>query len=145
MPLDTVSRAKPGVVTWSERYSVGIVEIDAQHQKWIEMINELYNAMKQGRGRTVLEHLLQDMDSYAKFHLAFEEGVLRMHAYADIAQHKVEHLRMTQQIQALQREFRSNKEILPADMLMILQDWLLKHILQTDKKYSDHLRSSGAR
>lgn len=38
------------LIQWNESLSVGVVEIDRQHRKLVELINDLNNAMRQGKG-----------------------------------------------------------------------------------------------
>ncbi|MGI6102630.1 MAG: hypothetical protein ACOYET_09155 [Bacillota bacterium] len=39
------------LIQWSDELSVGVRELDAQHQRLIQMINELNEAMLQGKAR----------------------------------------------------------------------------------------------
>jgi hemerythrin len=38
------------LIQWNDGLSVNVVEIDRQHQKLIGMINDLNDAMRQGKG-----------------------------------------------------------------------------------------------
>ena len=40
------------IMTWTPALSVGIDSLDAQHKKWIDTLNQLFDAMK--RGQTML-------------------------------------------------------------------------------------------
>ncbi|NJM14282.1 MAG: hypothetical protein HC896_01855 [Bacteroidales bacterium] len=40
------------LITWNEKYSVGIKEIDNQHVNLVNIINELHDAMLKGKGKT---------------------------------------------------------------------------------------------
>ena len=42
------------LLTWQDKYSVGIAQIDDQHKQLIIMINELNDAMLAGKGKDVL-------------------------------------------------------------------------------------------
>ncbi len=39
------------LVTWSDKYSVNNFLMDSQHKKLVALINELYTAMKEGKGK----------------------------------------------------------------------------------------------
>ena len=41
------------IVTWNDSLSVNVTEIDEQHKKLVSMINELNEAMQQGKGKEV--------------------------------------------------------------------------------------------
>jgi hemerythrin len=42
------------LIQWNDSLSVNVVEIDKQHQKLVRMINELNDAMRQGKGKEAL-------------------------------------------------------------------------------------------
>ncbi len=39
------------LINWDNTLSVNVAEIDGQHHKLVEMINELHDAMRQGKSR----------------------------------------------------------------------------------------------
>ena len=47
------------MITWSDNLSVNVGEIDMQHKKLVVMINELYDAMKIGKGKETVQKELQ--------------------------------------------------------------------------------------
>ena len=61
-------------ITWDESFSVNNEEIDNQHQKWIEIINELHDALiNEKEFGNIIEESLEAMVKYAQFHFSFEE------------------------------------------------------------------------
>ena len=42
------------MIQWNSSLIVNIAEIDRQHQKLIQMINDLVGAMRQGKGKDIL-------------------------------------------------------------------------------------------
>lgn len=52
------------LIQWSDSLSVNIAEIDAQHKRLVAMINDLNEAMKQGRGRDVIVRIVDGLVSY---------------------------------------------------------------------------------
>ena len=61
------------LMKWDESFSVGVKEIDAQHQKLVAMINELHAAMKEGKVHDVLGEIISGMAKYTIFHFETEE------------------------------------------------------------------------
>ena len=41
------------LIQWNDSLKVGVAEIDKQHQKLVDMINDLHDAMRQGQGNAV--------------------------------------------------------------------------------------------
>ena len=61
------------LIKWNDSFSVGVVEIDLQHQKLVALINDLNEAMLQARGKTVLTRILNELVSYTVVHFGTEE------------------------------------------------------------------------
>ncbi len=128
---------------WEAKYSVNIKEIDEQHKKLIGIINDLHDAMSKGKSNDVLSKVLQDLIDYTRVHFANEERIMNMHGYPDYAVHKAVHEDLVRQVTKFDKEFREGKFGLSIQMMNFLKDWLSKHILETDKKYSPFLNSKG--
>ena len=64
-------------ITWSDNLSVNIKEIDTEHKKLINMINELHSAMGSGKGREAMERSLPGLVDYTKTHFAYEEKLFQ--------------------------------------------------------------------
>ena len=41
------------LINWNDSFSVNVAVIDQQHKKLVDMINDLNDAMKQGKGKDV--------------------------------------------------------------------------------------------
>gem|GEM_PF-3156184 len=50
---------------WDKNFSVNHATMDADHQKLINNISSLHEAMKAGQSRVVLAKLVQDVNQYA--------------------------------------------------------------------------------
>ncbi|MFH7320684.1 bacteriohemerythrin [Desulfurivibrio sp. D14AmB] len=131
--------------SWKEEYSVNIKEIDDQHKELVAMINELHEAMMQQRAKDVLGKILNKLVAYCAGHFATEERLMQANGYPDYAAHKVKHDKMTAKVLALQSDLKANKLNLTVEVSQFLRDWLDKHILGTDKKYSAHLNAKGVK
>ncbi|MFU8818504.1 MAG: bacteriohemerythrin [Desulfurivibrio sp.] len=131
--------------TWKEEYSVNIKEIDDQHKELVAMINELHEAMMQQRAKDVLGKILNKLVSYCAGHFATEERLMQTHGYPEYAGHKAKHDKMTAKVLALQNDLKANKLNLTTEVSQFLRDWLDKHILGTDKKYSTHFNTRGVK
>lgn len=127
------------LIQWNDEYSVRVKEIDQQHMKLVELINELHRAMKEARGKEVVGKILTDLISYTKFHFTAEERLMKLNNYPDYLNHKLEHENLTQKVLAYRDQYAEGKLSLPIEVIQFLKDWLLKHILGSDKKYSPYL------
>lgn len=128
---------------WSDKYSVGIDTFDQQHKQLIKLLNELHDAMMQGKGKEVLGSILDGLVSYTKVHFQSEEKVMTRFAYADLYNHKEEHKKLTDQVIEFQTKFNSGQAVMSVPLMQFLKDWLTHHILETDKHYGPFLKQHG--
>lgn len=128
---------------WSDIYSVKIGIVDGQHKKLVDIINRLHDAMREGQARERLGQILSDLIQYTQFHFSTEEKLMESRGYPDYVQHKVEHDRLASTVLDLQRKFQKNEIGLTVDVMQFLKDWLVKHILGSDKKYAPFLNAHG--
>jgi hemerythrin len=131
------------LITWNDNYSVKIKQIDDQHKKLINMLNELHDAMKVGKGKEVLEKILAGLIQYTVTHFAEEERLMKLHNYPDYVQHKKEHNLLMIQVNDVQKQYREGNAVLSQAVMTFLKDWLQNHIQGTDKKYAPFLNSKG--
>ncbi len=130
---------------WSEAYSVKVGIIDTQHKKLVDLINELHQAMISRKGKEHLGTILSSLVKYTQAHFKAEEGILQSNQYPELANQQTEHDRFTHTVLEFQCKFQKNEIGLTIEVMDFLKDWLSKHILGTDKKYSPYLNARGVR
>ncbi len=128
---------------WSEKYSVGIRAIDAQHRQLVELLNGLHDEMLAGKGSQVIGRILDALLDYSNSHFVDEESLMAEYQYPTLAQHREEHTQLTEQVIEFQERMRKGEIVLSVPVLQFLKDWLTHHILQTDMMYSPFLRARG--
>jgi len=128
---------------WKSEYSVGIREIDEQHKKLVKLIHDLDAAMQKGQGKQSLGTLLKELIGYTGNHFAAEERLMKTYAYPEYEAHKEKHEKMTQKVLDIQRQHAEGRVTITLEVMQFLENWLDKHILGTDQKYSSFLRSHG--
>ncbi|WP_457574094.1 bacteriohemerythrin [Desulfolithobacter sp.] len=133
---------KDAIFSWSSGLSVGIETIDNQHKKLIDLINRLYRAVLGNENRTVSGEILDELINYAATHFQTEERLFDQYGYGETEQHKKVHKKLVEQVLEFQQQFNAGAE-LDMSLLEFLKDWLINHIMQTDKRYSSFLRQHG--
>lgn len=131
------------LLNWTSSYSVNVKEIDLQHQKLVNLINLLHDAMKSGKGKEVMGQALNDLVSYTKFHFKYEEDLFQKTMYPDTMIHKRQHQDLVKQVSDFVKQFQTGEKLLTMDLMNFLKKWLTDHIVGTDKKYSAHFNSKG--
>jgi len=132
-------------IPWSEKYSVGIVELDAQHRRLFELYNQLIEAMYRGESLKVLQDALNSLIEYVVVHFTTEEQYMQKYAYPEFDKHKKAHIFLRDKTLQIHRNFSEGKPVLTAEVITFLRNWLKDHVMNMDKKYSKHLKKMGAR
>lgn len=130
------------LIEWRDNLSVNIREVDVQHKKLIAMLNELHDAMMKGKGREVLNNILNGMAEYTVTHFATEERLMREYNYPGYVKHKYEHDQFVKKVYEF-KEKLGKGQISTIEVLNYLSNWLKTHILGSDKKIGEYLTARG--
>ena len=131
------------LVNWSVQLSVNIRQIDEQHKKLVSMLNELHDAMLNGKGRDVLSQILDGLAEYTVTHFATEENLMKKYNYPGYVNHKTEHDRFVEKVSEFKEKLSQGQLTLTMEVLNFLKDWLTSHIMGSDKKYGPFLNERG--
>ena len=129
------------LIVWNDDYSVQIQEFDVQHQRLISLLNELHQAMLEGKNKVLVSRILNDLVDSTRRHFAAEERRMQEAAYPDFLSHKMEHYKLKHQVTDFLEEFDAGDGAISVQMMDFLKDWLVRHINGADKKYTPHLRA----
>ena len=125
-----------GKMDWDETLSVKVAEIDEQHRRWIEIINELHGALlSKDSGGKLTERILGEMLDYASFHFVFEEDYLRKIGFPELGAHRQLHQSFLNAITEKFQEEKRGELVLNTEVMRLLIDWLRDHIINEDRKY----------
>jgi hemerythrin len=131
------------LITWNDSYSVKIKQFDDQHKKLVQMVNELHDAMKVGKGKEVLGKVLDSLIQYTGTHFSDEEKLMVQHKFPEYETHKKEHNKLVLQVLDVQKQFHAGSLTITQPVMTFLKDWLQKHIQGEDKKYGIFLNGKG--
>jgi hemerythrin-like metal-binding protein len=133
------------LITWDlSVYSVGIKEIDRQHGILVELINRLDYGLKHKIGKETMEDIVNYLVDYTVFHFGYEEKLLAEHGWPELAQHKAIHEAFVNKVASYQSQLKSRDVVeIATSILEFLKDWLMDHILKTDKQYGAVLNAKG--
>ena len=136
------------VMRWTEKMSVGVPELDADHKELIKVINQLEeNSGAAARG-TAIRQCLFALLRYAEYHFAREEKVLAACHYPGVRKQKLEHRDFVARMNQMHHRFDDNPDdaaaVVNDELLGFLRDWLNHHILIEDMAYRAHAERSPA-
>jgi len=131
------------IMKWTDDLSVGVMEIDDQHKKLVDLINTLHDAMKAKQGKLVLEATIQELAAYTVYHFQNEEKYMQQFRYPGYLSHKAEQDAFVKKVTDFQKDYANNRLGLTIDLMNFLRDWVANHIKETDKRYSPLFNKNG--
>ena len=131
------------LITWKNDYSVNIAIIDQQHKKLVELINELHDAMLNKQTKETTGIIIDELIKYTDSHFSTEEKYFEQFNYPDTVNHKRVHNNFVNKVVSFKKDFENGKVLISMEIINYLKEWLLKHILVTDKKYTNFLNNHG--
>lgn len=132
------------LMTWGPMLELGFGDIDVQHRKLVDLVNELDEAMRAGRGQDVADMVLDDLIHYTIHHFAFEEKLMDQYAIATAPAHKTEHKKLVADVNTFKARFDKASAAVTTELMTFLRSWLSDHILKTDKALAKELLAKGA-
>ena len=133
------------LLTWNEKYSVGVHALDAQHTGLFNVLNDLHAAMMKGEARTLTGPLLKKLVEYTGTHFAAEEQMMARTNYPGLAEHRAQHVELVKQVKGYVERWDRGEITLNLHLLNFLRDWLTNHIQKTDHQFGPWLNEHGVK
>lgn len=133
-------------IPWREEYSVNVKEIDDQHKYFIELLNELYGAVINKISVEEIQEIFTKLDAYATLHFGTEEKYFDLFHYELADEHKKEHKKLLEQAEEFKKHCQNNPEKIydiVDELFEFLENWLVDHLANQDKKYMECFKKNG--
>ena len=124
------------LIEWRQEFSVGIDDVDHEHQELIAMINELYERLHGGRVEKVqVSEVLGEIHAKIAAHFALEEYIMQQARYDHYAEHKAEHDLLLDDIGDIMERFEADAYFnYDAVLGEHLRDWFTVHFRTRDAR-----------
>ncbi len=131
---------KKPILEWTPALSVGVDEIDAQHQELFRRAARLLEGIREGQPEE-LGQLVDFLYEYAVEHFGAEEEHMRRTAFPGYARHKAEHDRFISDLLQLAREHERSGAgaFMALKVSHWLGQWLRDHVSGTDAELGKFL------
>ena len=131
-------------VQWTPDLAVGHAEIDSQHKELFVKVNDLIEAMREGKGRDEVEKTLAFLEKYVVHHFGTEERLMLRSGYPEYAVHKSQHTELVGDIGVWKTKLESGATLAATiELQRRLTEWLRTHIGRTDKALATFLRTAS--
>ena len=132
-------------LVWRDEYSVGVKELDVQHQIIIQFINELNDTERLRNAPDEVDRILDRLTEYVITHFALEEEYMERFDYEALEDHLEKHIHYIETIADLTQDQVDQKDKVYEELMGFLNQWWTNHILKADKKYSKTFNDNGLR
>jgi len=127
------------ILKWDDSLSVKIPGVDEEHKILITMINELHDAMKDGKGQEATAKILNGLVEYTQTHFGHEEAFMARNNYPALEPHKLMHKAFVDKVVGFQKDFTAGKMALSIQLLNFLSEWIVGHVKKADVQYAQVL------
>jgi len=124
------------LIEWSDMYSVGYEDIDNQHKKLVELINQMFSAFAEGKADEILTPIIDELVNYTKYHFDLEEKYFYKYNYPDTDKHVELHQGFITSIINFKDADNKKKGNTQYEVFNYIKKWLVDHILGADMEYS---------
>lgn len=130
-------------IEWNDSYNVNNKEIDEQHQRWVAIYNKMYDQLGSrnlAKGGPDLEKTLKEILDYTRYHFDAEKEYMKSIDYPNIVEHIRKHKDFDDLVYKISRNVSDGKIVLYSEVMSLIKEWFLEHILGEDKKYAHFAR-----
>jgi hemerythrin-like metal-binding protein len=127
-------------IQWKERYNINYKEVDAQHKRLLDILNQLLDLIESKRPPDELGVIFHRLCSYALDHFTLEERYLEASGYPALPRQKDDHAFFVGKILEFNERYDPSDSELLVETFTFLKTWYLGHILRTDMEYVPWVR-----
>jgi hemerythrin len=132
---------------WKNEYSVNVAEIDEQHKEFLNIIKSLLD-LESRESFTDEEALMKvaQLCDYASYHFSTEDELFAKTGFKDATEHIGIHDAFRKKAKDFVNEIRDKRKDKRETLKKVSEfngDWMMHHILNMDKKYSEFFNEKG--
>jgi len=121
-------------IEWKEEYNLGNEAIDAQHRK----LFKLANAALSEADREGVQWMIMELFQYTRQHFHDEEEFMQRISYPGLREQREQHNDLIGRLGAVAADCAKHPEIAQAGLRSLMLEWVLRHILECDRKITQH-------
>ena len=132
-------------IEWDDSLSIGVDQIDDQHQMLIQKLKDLSDAFSHGHEHSKILKTLDFMIDYTDFHFTDEEKLMARHEYPGLEEQKAQHQEFKDTLNNILDDYQDEgpTQGLADSINVFLLNWLINHIKGVDLKLGQFLSSKA--
>lgn len=133
------------LIEWTPDLAVNIPAIDDQHKELYSRMNDLCNAIMEGKGRNEVGSFVRYLSEYTTFHFEDEEALMRHHEYPGYDAQRAAHRLFRERVRKMVAQADSDE--IASDLVVTvineMKNWFSNHIRTMDKQIGDFIAAAG--
>ncbi|GFO65814.1 bacteriohemerythrin [Geomonas paludis] len=127
------------LVEWDDTLILGMPQIDEDHHKLVNILNRCYRALMLHDHSHELQEVVAELLDYTQYHFATEEQLMAQLHYAAAPSHAAAHRKFINSIHNFKDRSDAGESFVAIDVLVFLKDWLVGHIQNTDRAFTNFI------
>ena len=141
--IDGINKEKSVLARYTEEYSVKVINMDDQHKRIFDYINQVHAELKLKSPIDSLIPIMEDLLDFTTKHFAEEQILMKKINYSGLPKQLSEHTALLSQVADYIEMMKSGEEFDMIGVLVFLKEWLFNHIKVEDQKYSIPMNKNG--
>ena len=127
------------LIEWKDEFSVGVPDVDHEHQKLIALINDLHDAMSRDNNDVTVMDFLGEIYAQVSAHFALEEKIMRERKYDQYAEHKADHEVLLDELRDIMDDYEEHAYFSDEVFANAVGNWFNDHFSTRDARLHKHL------
>ena len=127
------------LIEWRDEFSVGVPDVDHEHQELIGLINELHAAISSSDKAYSVLDFLGEIYAHVSAHFALEEKIMRERKYDHYAEHKADHEDLLDELRDMMDDYEENAGFSDDEFALAVGKWFSEHFRTRDARLHKHL------
>ncbi len=113
------------VIKWLDGYKIEVDQFDMEHHKMVELIDTMFAAILDKRGKEITENVCREVIAYTGYHFDNEEKAMQAINYPGLEEHIAEHRRLKVEALKFQEMVNTNFPEGTTEFYKFLRTWLM--------------------
>jgi hemerythrin-like metal-binding protein len=128
-------------IVWNDDLAVGSPKLDQEHRELVALVGDLFNTADSPRDVGLFEWRMDLLIKHTLAHFTFEERLMHETNYRYRQPHQLQHRALIMQIRILRTAVIEDLLDWDDEMIRLIRDWLLVHIIEADRPLAAYLRN----
>ncbi len=130
--------------SWKRKYSVGVKDLDLQHQAIMDHLDALHESMLDGNVNEAVTPLVSNLVSLAAEHFATEEELMESTGFPGLADHRAKHQELSRKVQEFIARHGQGDQSAYSQCMYFVRGWMTEHMQKDDSQYVPWFAEHGA-